>query len=125
MAVVGFTQETFTGMVGVQIYTWSGMQNGDTGTPVIACSFSDKTIQVEGTFGVGGAATIQGSNYTSSPTWATLNNAGGTALVIQTASPPHVQTILENPYQIRPNITGGDGTTALTVKLAVVTQARR
>ena len=128
MANVTPTEERVTGMVGVVIYTWANMLLTDVGLAVTAPHFPDKCVQVEGTFGAAGAVTIQGSLYTTTPTWSTLNDANGNALAIATAGPSgvsHIETILENVYQIRPNVLTGDGTTSLTVKLLCSTQARR
>lgn len=117
MAVINETVEN--PIKGLYIVTWGPMLNGDTGRPFVCGHFQDKTVQVEGTFGVGGNARIEGSNYSGSETWATLSDPQGTALDI-VAADPHVEAVLENPFKIRPNITAGDGTTSLTVKLAMM-----
>jgi len=44
------------------LVTWSGLLNGDTGTPLEEPDFGDRTVQIGGTFGAGGSVTLQGSN---------------------------------------------------------------
>jgi hypothetical protein len=93
---------------------WENLVNGDTGKPVPCWMYADKSIQVIGTFGSGGTCTIQGSNMDATPTWATLVDPQGNALAITGAK---TEAILENTYQIRPNVTAGDGSTDLDVYL--------
>lgn len=97
-----------------QLVTYASMANGDTGAPAEFGDWGDRCVQVSGTFGSGGTATIQGSN--DGTNWATLNNAQGTALAITTAA---IKQIVETPRYVRPNITAGDGTTSLTVSFLV------
>lgn len=94
------------------IATWAAMANGDVGSPVDQSQYTDKGMQVFGTFGAGGAITMQGSN--DGTNWATLADPQGNALVITTAG---VKFIAEATRYIRPFITGGDGTTSLTVSI--------
>ena len=96
---------------GVTKYTWAAMANGDTGKPIAMPAAADKTLQLLGTLSVGGACTIQGSNDDGT-TYATLNDADGTALVLTALA---ISLIRENPSTIRPNITAGDGSTSLTL----------
>lgn len=89
---------------------WNTLANGDTGLPQTGARLSDKTVQVFGTFGAGGSIKIEGSND-GGTTWVTLRDPGGAALTFTSADMKH---ILEVPERIRPNVTAGDGTTALT-----------
>ena len=108
---------------GVVAVVWKTLANLDTGKPFILPAFADKSVQVHGTFGAGGNCRIKGSNFTTgTPTWATLNDPQGNALDVTAAK---IEQILENPYQIQPEITAGDGTTSLTVRLLASTVARR
>jgi hypothetical protein len=93
---------------------WPAMANGQTGVPVDLVEFSDRSVQVEGTFGSGGSVSIQGSNDLTN--WETLRDPSSTALTFTTAG---LHGILELTGQIRPNVTAGDGTTALTVTVVV------
>lgn len=92
---------------------WLLLANGDTGAPVKMSDFQDRTVQVLGTFGAGGSITIQGSND-EGVTWATLTDTLGNPLTFTTAG---IKQITELPYEIRPNVTAGDGATSLAVWL--------
>lgn len=100
------------------VVKWAALANTDTGVPFDAPHYTDKSIQVLGTFGSGGKCTVEGTNMPATPTYATLNDPQGNILEITTAK---IEAILENVYQIRPNIVAGDGTTALDVYLLVTT----
>lgn len=117
MAVIDYTINNVDS--NVRIVTWTPMANSDTGTPYVAPQFSDASVQVHipsgGAFGAGGNVRIQGTNESSAPeNWATLNDPQGNALDFTMA---RIEAILEHVYQYRPNITAGDGTTSLTVRI--------
>ena len=98
----------------LRILSWEGLTKatddvGETlGTDY--ASYTERTVQVIGTFGTGGTCTIQGS--IDGTTWATLNDPQGNALTVQAAK---IETILEATPYLRPNITAGDGSTDLDV----------
>jgi hypothetical protein len=94
------------------LVTWSGLQNGDTGAPMQEPEFSDRTVQIGGTFGAGGSVTLQGSN--DGTNWAALTDPQGNAI---TKTVGAIETIAECPRYVRPNVTAGDGTTALVVAM--------
>src|SRR5512138_645561 len=101
---------------GVVVMKWV-LANGDDGAPWMSADFSDKTVQVTGTFGASGKVIIEGSNKplaSEDADFATLNDPQGNVLEITAAK---VEAILENPMYIRPHVTVGDGTTALTVRV--------
>jgi hypothetical protein len=111
MSVIAYTEDNpFRGVYRV---TWANITNGDTGAPYVVREFADMSVQVEGTFGASGNLNIEGSNKVS-PVWAILNDPQGNALSITSAG---LKQILEKVFQIRPNDTVGDGTTALNVTL--------
>lgn len=89
---------------------WSGLLNGDLGAPVQFADISDRSVQIEGTFGVGGTVLIQGSN--DGANWRTLTNPAVAALSITTAG---VYQVTEATQNIRPNVSAGDGTTSINV----------
>jgi len=91
---------------------WGPMANGDTGAPVGLAGYSDRSVQVTGTFGAGGNCRIQGSN--DGTNYATLADPQGNALDVTAAK---IEAVLEIAAAIRPNITAGDGTTAITVTM--------
>jgi hypothetical protein len=102
-----------------QFITWAALANTDTGQPYPSAKLSDKTVQVFGTFGTGGAVTMQGSNdprVITDPTnaqWVTLTDTTETAIVLDTTT--RAAQILQNFRYVRPNVTAGDGATSLTV----------
>lgn len=115
MAVITGAPDTLPPLVGnkgVTVVAWTPMANSDTGSPVSNGSYADRSVQVSGTFGAGGNARIEGS--LDGVTWATLTDPQGNALDITTAK---IEAISENTLWIRPNITAGDGTTSLTVRI--------
>lgn len=93
------------------IVTWGPMANGDVGVdPAALLGFSDRSLQVEGTFGVGGTVVWEGSN--DGVNFHTLNDPFGVALSFSAAG---LKAVTEACQFVRPRVTGGDGTTALTV----------
>jgi len=97
-----------------RIYTWSPMASGDTGAPIGSTGSGDRTVQVQGTFGVGGTVVIEGS--LDNVNWFTLRDPTGASLSFTSAG---LKTVLENVVELRPRVTGGDGTTQITVIMAV------
>ena len=92
------------------LYTWTGLLNGDQGSAVEAADWADRTVQIAGTFGVGGSVTLEGSNDNSN--WVALTDPQGNAVTKTAAG---LEVFEEGPRYIRPNVTAGDGTTSLTV----------
>lgn|SRR5262245_7808993 len=108
---------TTTPVPGSYVATWTGLLNTETGVsadmPVDAAT---RSIQISGTFGVGGNVVIEGSN--DGTNFFTLNNALGTALGTITAAALH--SLDQNCLFVRPRISGGDGTTLINVILVVI-----
>lgn len=112
------TGNTFTtpgnGNHNVRSVVWGGLVNGDAGNvlgPDMAL-WSDQSVQVTGTFGVGGTVVLEGSN--DGTNWFTLNNSQGASLSFTAAGLKKVQ---EGALYIRPHVTAGDGTTAIVVAM--------
>lgn len=122
MAVVPYsTPEDIDGSI--RIITWPNMANSDTGQPYVGPHFADCSVQVFGTFGVGGNCRIQGTNESGTPAqWVPLADNLGNALDFVSLGG---DVIREHMYQIRPIVTAGDGTTALTVKIMFTGSAQR
>lgn len=130
MAIVDFTRETPRPLPGVESVTWV-LANTDAGQPIAFSNYSDKTVQVFGTFGSGGSVTLQGSNDprvlvdyaagtpkgSETAKWFTLKDPQANAITKTSDGADSGEAILENPLFIRPNCTAGDGTTAITVIL--------
>lgn len=100
------------------------------GQPFFSPFYSDKTVQVLGTFGgatmtLYGVALPQSSTPSAGPAhtdYDILHKVDLSNLAF-TARGMHV--VLENIGGIYPVLTGGDGTTSLTVRLLCSTTARR
>lgn len=90
--------------------TWTGLLNGDQGDSLEIPGGPDKTVTIQGTFGVGGSCTIEGSN--DGTTWFPCTDLQANAITKTSAA---MEMIVENPRYIRPNVTAGDGTTNLSV----------
>lgn len=92
------------------------MANGDVGSPVMLGDWADRTVQITGTFGVGGSVTLEGSNDSANatPTYTALTDPQGNAVTKTGAA---IEALEELPLLVRPNVTAGDGTTALNVKM--------
>ena len=85
---------------------------------VMLPSLPDKTVHVYGTFGAAATLTLEGSNEPGTPAnQVPVNDTRGesNALIFLTAGGNDIKQMLENPPKVRPNLTGGDETTALTV----------
>jgi hypothetical protein len=105
------------GASGITLVKWEGLTTtDDTGEPYICPHYADKSVQLIGTLGVDGEVTIEGSNMKDSPTYATLNDPQGSALVMTTLK---IEAILENTYLVRPRVTDGDGNTDLDVYMLI------
>lgn len=76
-----------------------------------------RCIQVFGTFGAAGTVSLEGSLEATPATYAILNDVQGNALTFTSA---RIERIEECILAFRPRVTGGDGTTSLTV---IITRA--
>lgn len=109
-------QHATTNLVGNVIrVTWTGLTKttDDDGSALVAPDHAFKDAQVLGTFGAGGTVVLEGS-LDGGTTWATLNDVQGNALSFAAA---RIERVQETGATIRPRVTAGDGTTALTVVL--------
>jgi len=95
--------------------TWASMANGDIGQAYTRPPWSDRSLQVTGTFGSGGNCRILGSN--DGTNFATLTDPQGNTLDITSAK---IEQVSEATAEIKPQITAGDGTTSLTVTMIVL-----
>lgn len=94
------------------VISWTPLANGDSGAAITMPGSADRAVQITGTFGAGGTVviegTIDGTNYV------TLTDPQGNAISKTAAA---IEAISEIVSQIRPRVTAGDGTTALTVTM--------
>lgn len=104
---VSYPSDNFVGAFRAASWT---LANGESGDPLTLPNFSDRSVQVLGTFGSGGSVTIQGS--IDGTNWNTLTDPQGNALTKTAAA---LEAVSEATPYIRPTCTAGDGTTAITV----------
>ncbi len=100
---------------GVHTASWDSLRNGDTGAPLKAAGggsfMPDKCVHIiEVASGAGDTVVIQGSN--DGTNWITLTDIHSNAMSYAAAA---LIQVSENPLELRPNITGGDGTTDFDV----------
>ena len=98
----------------VNLFTCAAMANGDTTGAVECTDFADKTVQFDGTWGTGGSVNLEGSMDGSN--WSVLNDPSSTAITKTAAG---MSAVLEHPRYLRGNVTAGDGTTAIVMRLMV------
>lgn len=93
------------------------LKTTDTGIPVKLPAYPERTIQVYGTPGAAAQFQFEGSNDfdAETTTWAILTDIKGDP--IQGKDAAFLLGIGPCPLQVRPNCTGGDVTTELTVIL--------
>lgn len=108
-AVTTFPFET---SLDVAVTTWASMAQDDDGEPVRLAVYSDRSIQVAGTFG-GASVTIGGSN--DGETYHALTDTQGNPLTLTSAA---LKQIVELPIFLKPRVFGGNGTTNLKVVLS-------
>lgn len=111
---------------GTVVITWPNLRVNDTGDWVLAGRFADKTVQViVEAAGSGDEITMEGSPDEGTTTGACHDAQGAlleTELVGATISDPEV--IAESPLWIRPSVTGGNGTTDLTVVITAPSRGK-
>lgn len=111
-----------------QIVAWTPLTSVNVDGSVFSQSafYVDKSVQVVGTFG-GATVALRGSNVptpgpVSGTDWFTLHKTDQNSLSFTGADG---FTMLDNPVHIAPFVTGGDGTTSLSVYLLCATSARK
>jgi hypothetical protein len=112
MAIVAYALQVFDGG-NLIIVSWPGMSSGDSGVPFARGGLVDRSLQAEGTFGVGGAAILEGSN--DGVNFHILTDPFSNPLSLTAAG---VKQATEISGFVRPRIATGDGTTSLTCTMA-------
>mgnify|MGYP001568994872 CR=1 FL=1 len=106
MAEIAYNERRIDG--NVVLVTWTPITEADTAQPYPQPYWSDSTIHIFGTIGAGGNLRLQGSNeFTSPSNWATLKDTQRNLLNIATL--PVAEQVLEHMYQVRPHPTAGVG----------------
>lgn len=109
--VAAVTAWPFETALDVAVTTWAGLAANDDGEPIRLVTFSDRSIQVSGTFG-GASITIGGSN--DGETYHALHDTAGDPITLTSAA---LKGIVELPVFLKPRVFGGDGTTNLKIVL--------
>ena len=102
---------------GVLQSQWSAIPQSSTGTTDQLSRFPAHSIQISGTFG-GATVTVEGSD--DGVTYFTLtgeNPAGGADVAVSATAATRFDVPNVVPQHVRPKVTGGDGTTAITVTI--------
>lgn len=107
MAIQTFTTNFATAQMDGDTVTWAAILNGNQGNGY-AGDWLEAFFQVTGTFGAAGSVQIEGSN--DGVNYVKLSPAALTAAGLFAGF-----GVTERPKFVRPNVTAGDGTTALTV----------
>lgn len=94
---------------------WAGLTqaSADTGAPAELPDYADRSVQIEGTLGVGGTVVIEGSN--DGTNYVLLTDPQGNNLTITAVN--RMEQVQEITRFIRPRVTAGDGATSFTVTL--------
>ena len=126
MAVVPYTVIPLTNgqfPTGVRVVVWEGLDTGDTATGYAAPQYAGKSVQMDAGTSTATSVTVQGTLIPTesaiTPLWGTLHKVDLTDLTLTDAEPAQ---ILEDCYQVRPNVTSG---TDVDVYLMVTTTSRR
>ena len=100
------------------VVEWAGLLQNDDGEWKLLGHYNDKSLHVYGTFAGGAAVTLEGSNEDapSDPNAVGLTDPTQTPISFTAKG---LRQVLENPLRVRPKVTGGDGTTDLTVRLVL------
>jgi hypothetical protein len=93
---------------------WTGLLNGDDGTPVDWLRYPDRTIQFTGTPGTGGSIRLEWSND-GGTTWVTCTDPQGNDIIKAAAGG---EAVTEFALLVRPRVTAGDGSTSFAAILA-------
>lgn len=110
--VAPVTSFPFESSQDVAVTTWAPLHADDDGEPVRLAVYSDRAIQVAGTFG-GASVTIGGSN--DGETFHALTDTQGEPLTLTVGA---LKQIVELPVFLKPRVFGGDDTTNLKVVLS-------
>jgi hypothetical protein len=103
--------QTFGDNATVVAWTPLTTTNAD-GGPFAMPGWADRSVQIGGTFGVGGTVVIEGS--IDGTNYITLTDPQGNGISKTAAA---IEAISELVRFLRPRVTAGDGTTSITVTM--------
>jgi len=108
---------TNVSFLGAIVLKWT-LANGETGDwATMPGAGHDRSVHLYGTAGAGFGIVLEGSNESgATPANAvTLRDSDHTALSFTAL--PKLETILQPCLRVRPRVTGGDGTTSVTIEI--------
>ncbi len=111
MATVPLTSAATIGTQ-VRLFVWNNLANGDVGAAIEIVDFADLTLTLSGTFGTGGTVTLKGSN--DGTNYFAITDPQGNAI---TKTAGGIKSVNETPRYLRPEVTAGDGTTAIDAQI--------
>lgn len=112
MAVVNYNR-TQLNAYRTEVYRWTAIPQNENGNAVEIPRSADKSVHIKGTFG-GATVHLKGSNDADGASYVILKDALG-VLISLTAE--DIRQVLPSPLLVRPEVVGGDGTTAITVTI--------
>lgn len=106
---------------GVYVFKWANMASGDVGAPARVPQFTEKHVAVGGTFGSGGTVTMQVNDVPEGTArWSTAKDTHNDAMTFAASDGnPATKSMRPVMVDVRPNVTVGDVTTDLTVRMLV------
>ena len=95
------------------------LANGDKSTDLELPNYPQKTIEISGTFGVGGTINVRGKNITNATPAnyfaLDVHDSDATASTLTARVAAALARIIQNPRFILADVSAGDGTTSLVV----------
>lgn len=110
MASIGYSVEAHNCTEGTVVYSWSPLTEADTAVEVVIHGATLLSIQIEGTFGVGGSVGLEGSN--------SVSGAFSPYTTLSSFSAPGISPVEETSLRVRPTILAGTGV-SVTIYLLV------
>lgn len=115
MATIAATRRTIdANFSNYVIREWAGLGLGDDGATELLPPIGDRTVQVSGTFGVGGSVRLLGS--LDGVEFAPMTDPQGNPLDFVQGK---LESVMELVPYIRPLVTAGDGSTNVRVTLCI------
>lgn len=90
------------------------LEQGDTATPITIPRYSDRTVHIFGTFG-GASVSLEGSIDPAGVVYGVLTDDDKSDITQTASAAPRV--VIPNVLTVKPTITGGDGSTSITIAL--------
>jgi hypothetical protein len=99
------------------VATWSALTTNDNGDPVTSAAWTDRSVQVDGTFATA-TVVLQGSN--DGTNWFTLTDPLGNNISFTAAG---LKQVLQAAVYMRPSVTSGTSP-SINVRLLMTRQSR-